>query len=58
MKLGTKLLVSFLAVGILPFAIIALISLNKSSKALSQQAFHNLEAVHAIKKSQIESFSQ
>ncbi len=56
LKLGTKLLIAFLGVGIVPFAIIGIISLNKSSSALSKSAFNELEAVRGIKKSQIEGF--
>jgi len=58
MKLGTKLLVSFLGVGVIPFSIIAIVALLNSSKALSDQAFNQLNAVQAIKKAQIESFFQ
>ncbi len=56
MKLGTKLLVSFLAVGVIPFAIIGVTSLNKASTALSSQAFNQLGGVREIKKAQIEQF--
>lgn len=56
MKLGTKLLISFLVVGIIPFAVIAVLSLIKSSGALSKQAFNQLESVSVIKKAQIEQF--
>lgn len=56
MKLGSKLLAAFLAVGIIPFAIIGIISLTKSSTALSNLAFNQLEAVREIKKAQIEQF--
>ncbi len=56
MKLGTKLIVSFLAVGLIPFSVIGLTSLNKASNALSDQAFNQLEAVREIKKKQIETF--
>ena len=56
MKLGTKLLLAFLAVGIIPFAIIGLTSLNKASNALSDGAFNQLTAVQAIKKAQIQQF--
>ena len=58
MKLGTKLLTSFLAVGVLPFAIIAIVSLLNGSNSLSQQAFNQLYSVQAIKKSQIENYFQ
>jgi methyl-accepting chemotaxis protein len=56
MKLGSKLIIAFLAVGVIPFAIIALTSLNKASNALSYSAFNQLEGVRGIKKGQIEQF--
>ncbi|MCF8083235.1 MAG: hypothetical protein K9M96_09080 [Deltaproteobacteria bacterium] len=56
MKLGTKLLVAFLAVGVIPFAVISIISLMESSDALSDAAYGNLSAVRGIKKNQIENF--
>ncbi len=56
MKLGTKLLISFLVVGIIPFAVIAVISLIKADGALSTQATNQLEGVREIKKAQIEQF--
>lgn len=55
-KIGIKLIGSFLAVGILPLAILGVLSANLSNKALSQTAFNQLEAVREIKKFQIESF--
>ncbi|HIJ77994.1 MAG: methyl-accepting chemotaxis protein [Desulfobulbaceae bacterium] len=56
MKLGTKLLLAFLGVGIIPFAIIGLTSLTKASAALSQGAFNQLTGVQAIKQAQIKQF--
>ena len=56
MKLGTKLLTAFLAVGVVPFAVIGIISLINSDKALSDQAFGQLQAVRGIKTAQIERF--
>ncbi|MFO7883246.1 MAG: methyl-accepting chemotaxis protein [Desulfobacteraceae bacterium] len=56
MKLGTKLLLSFLLIGLLPFAVIGTVSLVKSSGALSRQSFEKLEAIREIKKNQIENF--
>ncbi|MCP4575958.1 MAG: hypothetical protein GY846_06715, partial [Deltaproteobacteria bacterium] len=56
MSLKVKLLVAFLAVGLLPFGVIAVVSYVKSSSALSQQAFGQLEGVRGIKKNQIETF--
>ena len=56
MKLRTKLLLAFLAVGIIPFAVIGISALTKSSTALNTQAFNQLEGVRGIKKGQIEQF--
>ncbi len=56
MKLGKKFLLAFLAVGVIPFAVIGLMSLNSASMALSKQAFNQLEGVREIKKAQIEQF--
>jgi methyl-accepting chemotaxis protein len=56
MKLRTKLLVAFLCVGVIPFAVIGIISLVKSSSALSDQAYGQLEGMRGVKKAQIETF--
>lgn len=56
MAFGTKLLVAFLAVGIVPFAVIGTVALLKSSNALSDQGYGQLKAVRGIKKAQIERF--
>ena len=56
MKLGTKLLIAFLAVGVIPFAVIGISSLWESSSALSESAFGQLAGVRGIKKNQIENF--
>jgi len=53
MKLGTKLLVTFLAVGVIPFAVIGAISLFKASSALEKQAFAQLESIRDVKKNQV-----
>jgi methyl-accepting chemotaxis protein len=56
MSLKVKLLVAFLAVGLIPFGVVAVVSYVKSSSALSQQAFGQLEGVRGIKKHQVENF--
>ncbi len=56
LKLGTRLLIAFLLVGVIPFSIIGIVSLTKASKALENQAFNQLEAVREIKKEQIKTF--
>jgi PAS domain S-box-containing protein len=52
-KLGPKLMGAFLAVGLIPFAALAIVSLTKSSSALSKQAFSQLESMREVKQSQI-----
>lgn len=54
--LGKKMLLAFLAVGIIPLALVGFISLNKSSIALSKQTFNQLTLVREIKKSRIEQY--
>jgi len=56
LKLGAKLLLAFLAVGVTPFVVIGLTSLFKSSGALTDQAFAQLTGIREIKKAQIERF--
>lgn len=56
MKLKQKLLILFLLVGIIPFVVIGLISLNQESTALERQSFNQLEAVRGIKEAQIQRF--
>ena len=55
-SLKIKLLVAFLAVGLIPFGVISAVSYIKSRDALSNQAFSQLEGVRGIKKNQIENF--
>ncbi len=52
-KLGPKLMGAFLAVGLIPFAALAMVSLTTSSNALSKQAFSQLESMREVKQSQI-----
>ncbi len=56
MKLSLKLSLSYLLVGVLPVALIGLISLQQVSSALERASFNQLEAVRGIKKGQIEQF--
>ena len=53
-KLGTKLLISFLAVGIIPLSVIGVITLTKSSSAISDQVFRQLESMREVKQTQID----
>ena len=56
MRLGKKLLLAFLVVGVVPFAAVSFFSVLKASNALSGQAFDQLTVVREIKKSQIQGF--
>ncbi len=56
MKLSTRLILIFLAVGLVPAIILGGFSVYEASSSLSQQSFNKLQAVRGIKKSQIEAF--
>ena len=56
MSLKAKLVMFFLAVGVLPLAAAAGVSLWKSSQALEEKAFAQLESVRDIKKAQLNRF--
>jgi len=58
MKLKAKLLVAFLCVGIIPFAILAVIALNQAGSALSKQAFAQLESMRDVKKGELQRYLQ
>ncbi len=54
MKLGKKLLIAFLLVGVTPAILVGIAAVWEASSALSAQAFNQLEGVRGIKKAQIE----
>ena len=56
LNINVKLLVSCLLIGLVPFTILALISIYKASDSLSTQTYQQLEAVRSIKARQIETF--
>ena len=56
LKLGSKMIISFLLVGAIPFGIVGLASLQQASSALEKQAFSQLEAVQTLKKKQLENY--
>ena len=56
MRLSTKLLIAFLAVGVIPASVIGLLALNKSSNALEEQSYNQLMGMRDVKKAQIEQF--
>ncbi len=56
MKLSTKLITTYLLVGIIPFAVVGLLSLNKARSSLDSAAFNQLVSIQSIKKGQIENY--
>jgi len=56
MKLKTKLLITFLAVGLTPLLLVSFIASYIASSAIEKQTFSQLVAVREIKKSQIEGY--
>ncbi len=55
-NLKTKLLLAFLAVGIIPFAAMAIISLAKAKSALHDQAFAQMRSIRDVKKGQVQHY--
>jgi len=55
-SLSAKLMIFFLLVGTIPFAISSVVSLVKSSNALSDAAYGQLKGMRAVKKAQITQF--
>ncbi|MCK5546498.1 MAG: hypothetical protein KAI27_03930 [Rhodospirillaceae bacterium] len=47
--LKPRMITAFLAVGLIPFAIASILSINKSSNALEKAAFNQLEGVRENK---------
>ena len=56
MKLGTKLMIFFALMGILPIAGMGLITRNFTNEALSGQAFNQLVSLREVKKRQIQDY--
>ena len=56
MKLGTKLIIFFALMGMLPIAGMGLITRYYSSEALSGQAFNQLVSLREVKKLQIQDY--
>ena len=52
-KLSTKLFLILICVGLIPFSLIGIISLLKSSSALEKQAFAHLKSIRELKKNQV-----
>ena len=56
LRLTPRLIAAFLAVGLMPFAVIGFVALDQSQTALEKSAFNQLVGVRDIKKGQIEKF--
>jgi Methyl-accepting chemotaxis protein len=54
--MGAKVIILFLIAGLVPLAVMGVLSNNSSSKALKQQAFNQLVSVRETKKKQIEDY--
>jgi len=57
-KIGTKLIVMLLAIGIIPFGIMGSLSILETSQALTQQAFKQMAMAREIQKAQVEQLFQ
>ena len=53
MKLSTKLLIAFLAVGIIPFAAMGITAMLKADGAIETQVFRQLEGLREVKQAQM-----
>jgi len=56
LKLSHKLLVTFLAVGVIPAVVIGLLAVSRSGKALEEETYNQLIGMRDVKKTQIERF--
>jgi methyl-accepting chemotaxis protein len=56
MTIKKQLILVLLAVGILPFLVIGIMSYSTASKALEEEAYNKLEIARGLKKSQIEDY--
>ena len=56
MKLKNKIMLAFLAIGLIPLILFGYLALHLSTLALEEQAFEKLEAVREIKETQIEEY--
>lgn len=57
-KLKSKMVLAFLVVGLVPFSVVSITSVIKSSNALTQQAYGQLKGIREIKKIEINDFFQ
>ncbi|MBF0204259.1 MAG: methyl-accepting chemotaxis protein [Desulfamplus sp.] len=57
-SLRNKLLFAFLCVGVLPFTVMAIVSVTKAQKVLQQQAFSQMQSMRDVKKGQVTHYLQ
>ena len=57
-RIRNLLMTSFLAIGVIPFALIGVTALFQSSDIISEQAFEKLKVVQEIKRAQVEEYFQ
>ena len=55
-KIGVKLLIAFVVIDFIPFAVIGYFSWAKGRETLEAQVFNQLESIREIKKSRVEQF--
>ncbi len=58
LTLRKKLVFAFLAVGIIPFAVMAIVSFYKAQTALERQAFNQMTSMREVKKGEVERYLQ
>ncbi len=56
MKLSTKLVIYFLLVGLIPFAVIGLFARSQATEAIREMAFRQLTSARELKKQQIQDY--
>ena len=55
-KINVRIIAAFLAIGLIPLAVSSYFSSTRSARALTEESFHQLDSVQAIKKKQVEDF--
>lgn len=58
LKLKTKMLITFLCVGIIPFLVIALFAIFKAEATIKKQSFSQMQSMRDVKKFQVLSYLQ
>ncbi|MBT4889574.1 MAG: HAMP domain-containing protein, partial [Rhodospirillales bacterium] len=56
LKLKSRLISCFLLIGLIPFAVISILSVQKSGDALEKSAFNQLQSIREVKKTQVNDY--